>query len=89
MLGKEYANGAVIPDEVVYPFCHVGCRCNKGGFSIYSGSDITCAILDCPEWLGQRPRPGCEWKYDVKKCCKVGEICRMYLKKDFASKRKN
>lgn len=36
---------------------------------------FTCAILDCPEWLGQRPKPGCHFKYELDKCCHVGEVC--------------
>ncbi|KAJ8963530.1 hypothetical protein NQ314_005563, partial [Rhamnusium bicolor] len=35
----------------------------------------SCAVLDCPEWLGDELEEGCYRKYDVDKCCSTGSIC--------------
>lgn len=47
----------------------------KKNFSI-GASKFTCAILDCAEWLGHHPPPGCYRKYALNRCCSTGHICR-------------
>ncbi|XP_017785504.1 PREDICTED: kielin/chordin-like protein [Nicrophorus vespilloides] len=64
--GKLFGNADKLPEET-YENCNVGCRCRSG--------EVTCAILDCPEWLGVRPDPGCHLKYSLNKCCAAGEVC--------------
>jgi len=39
---------------------------------------FACAELDCPEWLGLRPKPGCYLKYKLNECCSDGEACPPY-----------
>jgi len=74
--GKTYNSGDQIDDADIYGNCEVGCGCKK---LLRSGNmGFACAILDCPEWLGARPKPGCNFKYELDKCCTVGEVCPPY-----------
>ncbi|CAH1102696.1 unnamed protein product [Psylliodes chrysocephalus] len=57
-----------LTDDDTYAACIVGCYCQ-------STDKFTCAILDCPEWLGVPVKFGCYRKYQVGKCCSVGQIC--------------
>lgn len=69
--GVFYEAGAIIDDDLIYGNCHVNCHCQES-------TEFNCAVLDCPEWLGSRPRPGCYLKQELGKCCAVGEICEPY-----------
>ncbi|KAJ8978694.1 hypothetical protein NQ317_004222 [Molorchus minor] len=35
----------------------------------FNRAGFTCAVLDCPEWLGVPVEPGCYRRYEVNKCC--------------------
>ncbi|KAF2904741.1 hypothetical protein ILUMI_01435 [Ignelater luminosus] len=63
-----HVQGESISDD---EHCKVGCTYRKK----HSGNmGFTCAILDCPELLGLSSTPGCHFKYNLDKCCNVGEV---------------
>ncbi|KAF7278205.1 hypothetical protein GWI33_008699 [Rhynchophorus ferrugineus] len=64
--GKVYNEREKIPYDLTYSSCNAGCYCR--------GSSILCAVLDCPEFL-RIAHPGCYNKYELGKCCAVGNIC--------------
>lgn len=67
--GKFYKPMESIDDDLIYGNCHVACRCAER-------AEYVCAILDCPEWLGNIPyKPGCYLKYELNKCCSMGQVC--------------
>ncbi|CAG9828916.1 unnamed protein product [Diabrotica balteata] len=72
--------------------CNVGCFCrgdipygpdpiDKQLYNIFNPELIipgkfTCAILDCPEWIGGSPlRKDCYRTYTLDKCCSTGQLC--------------
>ncbi|XP_028131820.1 uncharacterized protein LOC114327410 isoform X1 [Diabrotica virgifera virgifera] len=77
------------PTDVDFGSCNVGCFCNKD--LPYDPAEIdkmfnnqpynipgkfTCAILDCPEWLGAFPlQKDCYRKYKLDQCCADGQMC--------------
>ncbi|KAG5865686.1 hypothetical protein JTB14_019902, partial [Gonioctena quinquepunctata] len=70
--GRSLIVGEGLDNSLTYDTCNVGCSCRDSG-------KFTCAILDCPEWLGAVPvRPGCYRKYAVDKCCSIGQNCRSF-----------
>ncbi|KAJ8934627.1 hypothetical protein NQ318_023207 [Aromia moschata] len=69
--GTKYALNEKIDQDVTYESCNVGCFCNRH----LDATRFTCAILDCPEWLGVPVKFGCFRKYEVDKCCSVGMNC--------------
>jgi len=70
--GKKYKSGEAIDDNEILGNCQVGCNCRKKN----SGNmGFNCAVLDCPEWLHRKPRPGCHFKYELDKCCGGAEVC--------------
>ncbi|XP_017782885.1 PREDICTED: uncharacterized protein LOC108567123 [Nicrophorus vespilloides] len=66
--GKLYNTHENLPADETYADCNVACTC-------IGTSKVRCAILDCPEWLGSWPLPGCSLKYELGKCCAIGNIC--------------
>jgi len=71
-LGKSYGSGEGLNDDDIYGNCKVDCSCRKG---LSGKMGFTCAVLDCPEWLGYRPEFGCHFKYELDKCCAGNQIC--------------
>ncbi|CAH0564349.1 unnamed protein product [Brassicogethes aeneus] len=67
---KTLKYGETIDDNLIYPACRINCRCQE-----QSTKPFTCAILDCPEWLGSPLKVGCHRRYEVNKCCSVGQVC--------------
>ncbi|XP_060522360.1 von Willebrand factor C and EGF domain-containing protein-like isoform X2 [Cylas formicarius] len=65
--GRTLNDGDEVDTDLTYSSCNVGCHCRSGEF--------TCAILDCPEWLGLRAEPNCYLKHELGKCCSTGQIC--------------
>ncbi|CAH1155869.1 unnamed protein product, partial [Phaedon cochleariae] len=66
--GRTLSVGQQVDNDLTYDSCNVGCHCRNTG-------KFECAVLDCPEWLGIHPGPGCYKTYDVNKCCSVGKNC--------------
>ncbi|XP_023029159.2 uncharacterized protein [Leptinotarsa decemlineata] len=66
--GRSLSVGEHLDNDVTYDTCNVGCFCRIP-------EKFTCAVLDCPEWLGLPIQPGCYRKYEVDKCCSVGQNC--------------
>ncbi|KAF2888502.1 hypothetical protein ILUMI_17671, partial [Ignelater luminosus] len=71
--GKTYNPGKSINDDEVYGNCKVGCTCSKK----QSGNmGFTCAAIDCP--YDPSLKPGCHFKYELDKCCNVGQVCEPF-----------
>ncbi|CAG9856717.1 unnamed protein product [Phyllotreta striolata] len=66
--GRHVPVGESLTEDETYAACTVGCRCT-------STNKFTCAILDCPEWLGVPVKFGCYRKYEVGQCCSAGQNC--------------
>lgn len=45
----------------------------KYNYLFLVSDNIQCAILDCPEWLGSRPKAGSHFTYTLNKCCSTGQ----------------
>ncbi|KAJ8920077.1 hypothetical protein NQ315_011731 [Exocentrus adspersus] len=69
--GKTYALNQQIEKVLTYSSCDVGCFCENS----LGHTKFTCAVLDCPEWLGVPLKPGCYRKFKVDECCSVGMVC--------------
>ncbi|XP_044267331.1 uncharacterized protein LOC123013070 [Tribolium madens] len=69
--GKSYQDREHVNSSLTNPSCDEGCFCNTNE----NRSSFTCAILDCPEWLGVPVKFGCYRNYSLDHCCSVGEIC--------------
>ncbi|KAJ8954929.1 hypothetical protein NQ317_018669 [Molorchus minor] len=69
--GRRYPLEEKIDNDVTYESCNVACFCNNRS----NGAGFTCAVLDCPEWLGVPVEPGCYRRYEVNKCCSSGVNC--------------
>ncbi|KAJ3656141.1 hypothetical protein Zmor_015239 [Zophobas morio] len=69
--GRSYADKETVNDTFSYGTCRLGCYCTTND----DNPRFQCAVLDCPEWLGGRPREGCYSKYSLGKCCSTGSVC--------------
>lgn len=52
------------PDQL----CDIGCFCTEE-------AKFICAIVDCAEYFGITPPPGCYSTYDLEHCCSSGQKC--------------
>lgn len=52
---------------------------NNYVFLCSTSADFTCAILDCPEFLGVPIRSGCYRTYELGQCCSTGQICSKFF----------
>lgn len=63
--GKVYNDGDTMSDQEAN--CRAACRCQNGTF--------TCAHVECPELVFNRPEPHCVVQNTRAKCCSEAIVC--------------
>lgn len=63
--GKTYEQGDSMDEQAAN--CRAACRCRDG--------DFTCAHVECPELVFNRPEPHCVIQNSRSKCCSEKIIC--------------
>ncbi|KAJ3656142.1 hypothetical protein Zmor_015240 [Zophobas morio] len=69
--GKSYKDREQVDSSLTNPSCDEGCFCTATD----EGSSFICAVLDCPENLGDPVRHGCYRSYSLDHCCSIGQKC--------------
>lgn len=69
--GDIYNVGEKIDNPITEANCLSNCNCIS---SEDGAADVKCAEITCPE-ANAKPKEGCQYKYDILKCCAVGQIC--------------
>ncbi|XP_044253081.1 uncharacterized protein LOC123004034 isoform X2 [Tribolium madens] len=69
--GNTYELSQMVEKNLTSLSCDESCVCSN----FFTGYNFNCAILDCPEWLGELIPEGCYRKYTLEHCCSTERAC--------------